>query len=316
VIAGMAKAVADVDSDSNQGGFSLDGGNVTGFSTMHDSGTGGNPSLGNFALFPYAGCKNDEVDGCIFPKTTRKLPYVDSSVKSTPGYFEVALTNGLKASMTAAHHTGLFRFNLPTGANSSHPLILLDLTDLSNSRQDNGTVTVDETTGRMTGSGRFQPSFGSGTYVLYFCADFTGADIYDTGIWANDRGSTSVKTLTISRGINSGGPLPGGAFVRFQQPSNGELVARLAVSFISSDQACKSAEAEIPDFDFDSIQNAAVAAWRSKLSAITVSTSQVDSSLVTNFYSGVYRTMVNPQNYTNENPLWQSSEPYFDSFYW
>lgn len=37
---GMAKAVADVDSESNQGGFTTEGGNVTGFSTMHDSGTG------------------------------------------------------------------------------------------------------------------------------------------------------------------------------------------------------------------------------------------------------------------------------------
>ena len=37
---GMAKAVADVNGD-NQGGFATDGSNVTGFSTMHDSGTGG-----------------------------------------------------------------------------------------------------------------------------------------------------------------------------------------------------------------------------------------------------------------------------------
>lgn len=36
----MAKAVADVDSGSNQGGFTTENGNVTGFSTMHDSGTG------------------------------------------------------------------------------------------------------------------------------------------------------------------------------------------------------------------------------------------------------------------------------------
>ena len=37
---GMAKAVADVDGQ-NTGGFSTDGSNVTGFSHMHDSGTGG-----------------------------------------------------------------------------------------------------------------------------------------------------------------------------------------------------------------------------------------------------------------------------------
>lgn len=43
---GMAKAVADVDSESNQGGFTTEGGNVTGFSTMHDSGTGMSRGVG------------------------------------------------------------------------------------------------------------------------------------------------------------------------------------------------------------------------------------------------------------------------------
>lgn len=36
----MAKAVADVNLES-QGGFASNNGNVTGFSHMHDSGTGG-----------------------------------------------------------------------------------------------------------------------------------------------------------------------------------------------------------------------------------------------------------------------------------
>jgi len=36
----MAKAVADVDGDK-EGGFASDHSNVTGFSHMHDSGTGG-----------------------------------------------------------------------------------------------------------------------------------------------------------------------------------------------------------------------------------------------------------------------------------
>lgn len=37
---GMAKAVADVNGD-NEGGFAADNSNITGFSHMHDSGTGG-----------------------------------------------------------------------------------------------------------------------------------------------------------------------------------------------------------------------------------------------------------------------------------
>ncbi|TGO08446.1 hypothetical protein BTUL_0209g00170 [Botrytis tulipae] len=312
---GMAKAVADTNSGSNQGGFTTDGSNITGFSSMHDSGTGGSPSLGNFALFPYAGCKGDTVDGCTYPKKSRAIPFVAGSVKASPGYFGLTLSSGVAVDMTTTQHTSLFRFKFPTtsNGNASSPLILMDLTDLSDSRQDNASVSVDATTGRMTGNGKFLPSFGSGNYVLYFCADFSGASIRDNGIFVNSRASADVKDLLISRSIN-GYPLPGGAFVRFQSPSDG-ILARVGVSYISSDQACANAEAEIPDFDFTAVQNAAETTWRNKISPIKVSTAGIDSSILTNFYSGIYRTMVNPQDYTGENPLWQSDEPYFDSFY-
>jgi hypothetical protein len=26
--------------------------------------------------------------------------------------------------------------------------------------------------------------------------------------------------------------------------------------------------------------------------------------------------MISPQDYTGENPLWNSTEPYYDSYYW
>ncbi|KAH5577723.1 hypothetical protein HBI26_135100 [Parastagonospora nodorum] len=312
---GMAKAVADVDSPSNQGGFTTENGNVTGFSTMHDSGTGGSPSLGNFAFFPYSACPDDDVDQCVFPKKERKIPYVADSVAAKPGYFAITLSSGVKAEMTTAQHTSLFRFKFATQSNNgTHPLLLLDLTDLADSRQDNATISVDARTGRMTGSSRFLPSFGSGTWTGYFCADFKGADIQDTGIFSNSRASPYIKDLTVSRSINNY-PLPGGGFIRFKtNPSEGVL-ARIAVSLISSEQACQSAESEISDFDFDKTRKTAENAWREKLSPITVNSTGVDPSLVTNFYSGIYRTMVNPQNYTGENPLWTSAEPYFDSFY-
>jgi putative alpha-1,2-mannosidase len=216
--------------------------------------------------------------------------------------------------MTTARHTSLFRFSFQPTVNGTHPLILLDLTDLNDSRQDNAIISVDAKLGRMTGDARFLPSFGSGTWTGYFCADFSGAEILDNGIFVNSRASTDVKDLTISRSINNY-PLPGGAFVRFKnQPPEG-ILARIGVSLISSEQACRSAETEIPDFDFSATQAAAEDAWRAKLSPVTISAAGVNESFIKTFYSGIYRTMVNPQNYTGENPLWESSEPYFDSFY-
>lgn len=204
---GMAKAVADTDSQSNQGGFTLDGSNVTGFSSMHDSGTGGSPSLGTFALFPYAKCNGDDVDGCTYPKKSRAIGYQNGTVTATPGYFGLTLNSNIQVDMTVSQHASLFRFRFPAD-NASSPLILMDLTDLSNSRQDNATISVDATTGRMTGSARFLPSFGSGSYVVYFCADFkSSAAMRDNGIFVNSRASTDVKDLKISRSIN-GYPLP------------------------------------------------------------------------------------------------------------
>jgi putative alpha-1,2-mannosidase len=316
---GMAKAVADTNSTSNQGGFTLDGAVVTGFSTMHDSGTGANPSLGNFALFPYTNCPDGDINQCAFPKRTRSRfgAFSNGSVTSKPGIFGLTLESGIRADMTATQHASLFKFTFPpVGADGelAQPLILQDLTDLADSRQDNGTVTIDANTGRITGSAKFLPSFGGGNFLLYFCTDFKGADILDTGIFVDSRASTSVKDLTISRSIN-GYPLPGGAFVRFKSADDPILV-RTATSFISVEQACSHGETEIPDFHFANVYDAATKEWEQKLRPIRVSTRGINETTLTNFYSGIYRTMINPQNYTGENPLWSSKEPYFDSFYW
>lgn len=219
--------------------------------------------------------------------------------------------------MTTAMHTSLFRFTFPASSPSynasSSPLILMDLTDLSNSRQDNASITVDASTGRMTGNSRFLPSFGSGNYVAFFCADFSGSTIRDNGIFVNSRASAHVNHLKISRGIN-GYPLPGGAWVRFTDES--PVLARVGLSFLSSEQACDNAEAEIPNFDFNATHSAAVSAWRQKLSPISVSTKAINDSTLTNFYSGVYRTMINPQNYTGQVPTVSSDQMWFDSYYW
>lgn len=320
---GMAKAVADVDGQ-NTAGFSTDNSNVTGFSHMHDSGTGGNPSLGNFPLFPQY-CPGDEVNNCNFLKAARATKYKNDSVVATPGYFGIELVNGIKAEMTVTEHTALYHFDFPSATSSNgsslSPLILLDLTDLSASRQ-NATVSIVEN-GRIKGNGTFIPSFGSGSFVLHFCADFQGATIKDYGIWVNNRAGSEPKSIFVTRGINLF-YLEAGSWIQFERPSNGVISARVGVSFISADQACQNAEREVPEaataagevWDFSSVKKAAENAWREKLSVLTIDAGGADKSLVTNFYSAIYRTMMSPQNYTGENPLWQSEEPYFDSFYW
>ena len=241
-----------------------------------------------------------------------------------PGFFAVSLNTSIHTEMTVTNHTALYRFNFPSNLSTTlyqnqttlpySPLILVDLTDLPDSIT-NGAVQVNETTGRLTGSGTFNPSFGIGTYNLSFCADFSGAPLRDTGVWINNRAGSQPKMLKrMADGVNSP-PLPAGAWTQFHPPPNDQILARVGVSFISTEKACQNAEAEIPDFGFDRVRDAAEDAWREKLSVIEVDATGVSEELQTVFWSGTYRSMISPQDYTGENPLWNSTEPYYDSYY-
>lgn len=313
---GLAKAVADVDG-ANTGGFATDGSNVTGFSSVHDSGTGGNPSLGNFPLFPQICPDDSDIYSCQFRIGDRKVPYDNSSVVARPGYFSVELSTRIKSEMTVGQRTALYRFTFPSAGNATgkHPLLLLDLTDLWQSRQ-NASISIDADTGRMMGNGTFLPSFGAGSYQIYFCVDFPGANVLETGVWVNNRAGTKPKELFVTRGFNLFF-LEAGGFVQFSPPANNEILARMGMSFISSKQACSNAERDIPDPEssFDMLVDQAQGEWRKKLDAVSVVPGGASIDLQTSFWSGLYRAFMSPQNYTGENPYWDSGIPYFDSYY-
>lgn len=304
---------------ANTGGFATDGSNVTGFSSVHDSGTGGNPSLGNFPLFPQICPDDSDVNSCNFRIGDRKVPYDNSSVVAQPGYFSVTLNTGIKAEMTVGERTALYRFTFPPPESNAsathHPLLLLDLTDLWQSRQ-NASLSVDAATGRMTGNGTFLPSFGAGSYQLFFCADFYGATVYETGVWANNRAGTEPKEVFLTRGFNLFF-IEGGGYVRFSELVDDQVLARVGVSFVSSAQACGNAQRDIPDPEsgFEGLVAGAKDAWREKLSPVSVVPGGATEDLQTSFWSGLYRAFMSPQNYTGENPYWDSGIPYFDSYY-
>lgn len=75
-----------------------------------------------------------------------------------------------------------------------------------------------------------------------------------------------------------------------KHPSTTTILARVGVSFISSDQACANAEAEIPDFDFEGTVSQSQAAWLDLLGRVKVDTTGVDAETVSLFYSSVSRS--------------------------
>ncbi|KAH9988428.1 glycoside hydrolase family 92 protein [Xylariaceae sp. FL0662B] len=323
---GMAKAVADVTSYGElAAGFVSDSSKVQGFSHLHDSGTGGNPSLGNFPLFVHPGCPEDDYAKCKYTVYQRPVPRIEGSAQARPGYFAIGLNNSVRAEMTATAHTALYRFGFSSKAEVAEadgtlvpnsPLLLIDLIDLGHTRTG-GDIEVDPTTGRITGNGTFSPSFGNGQYKAHFCADFAGAEIRKTGTFMD---ATATEDQNALGDLGSGFQIPpgsAGAWIHFARArnSNNQILARVGLSFVSVAQACANAEAEIPAFDFEEVVQAGERAWKDKLSAVEPNTAGVSEALRTTFWSGLYRALLSPQDYTGENPLWASAEPYFDSFY-
>ena len=281
--------------------------------------------MGNFPIFPQTGCPGDVVDNCFFTKTDRASQRINGTAEAHPGYFAISLNTSIYTEATVTNHTALYRITFPSNSTNSStsfqnqtalpysPLILVDLTDLPDSRS-NANIQVDPSTGRISGTGTFSPSFGLGSYDLHFCTDFSGASIRDTGVFMNNRAGSQPKNLSVAPDGNSP-PIPAGAWTQFQAPLNDQILVRVGLSFISVNQACSNAEAEISDFDFERVRSAAEDVWREKLSVISVDATGVSDELQTVFWSGVYRSMISPQDYTGENPLWKSDEPYYDSYY-
>lgn len=279
--------------------------------------------MGNFPIFVQSTCPDDDVNKCGLKINDRQVALVPNSVKATPGYFSIELVTGIRAEMTVSNHTALYRFTFPevpkaplTGLLS--PLIHVDLSDLPDTRKK-GSAHVDSATGRMTGNGTFNPSFGVGEYESHFCIDFLDKSLVrDTGVWKNTRAGNSTKSMKIvPDGINGNQSpiLRGGAYVRFNAPPGGQMIIRVGMSFMSAEQACKNAEREIPNFDFNKTLATAEAVWKEKLSVVEIDPGGVEDGLLKSFWSGIYRTMISPQDYTGENPLWKSKEPYYDSYY-
>lgn len=161
--------------------------------------------------------------------------------------------------------------------------------------------------------GRFNPSFGKGHYRAYSCVDFKGAQIESVGGFNSTAVYEGVTAMPSPSEYN--GPRQG-VYIRFKNFQMGDQVlVRVGLSWLSIQRACENAEVLIGDWNFDRLRREAEKAWREKLSPITIDSAGVERTHLRNYWSGVYRAFLSPQDYTGENQLWNSTEPYYDSWY-
>jgi predicted alpha-1,2-mannosidase len=296
---GMVKLGPDMESfDGKPSNFGyLSGGRILGFSHLHLSGASG--KYGNVLVTPVTGSL-DLAD----------IKSARSDEVNHPGYYAAKLTRyKTLVELTATRRVGLHRYTFPA---SSQSHITIDLAHCLNKgigaesqRFLGGEVHLlgnreAEGVGRYTGGWN-----EGGEYKVYFYI------VIDTP-------ATSVQTdtdgaLSFAKDASVSADRPIGAAFNLPTRAGQVVQAKVAISFVSMEQARETVRREAPGWNFEQVRAASEKAWNQALSRIKLH-GETDSKRM-QFYTAMYHTMLMPSDRTGENPLWQSDEPYYDDYY-
>ncbi|PXY42175.1 alpha-mannosidase [Flavobacterium cheongpyeongense] len=299
---GMVKPSPDCTVSPNSGWLPLPK-EVTGFSQVHVSGTGGGPKYGNIQIMPFSGTL-DKLD-----QTSRR---VEESVKL--GYYQTVFKeNQIRTEITTAEKVSFYRITYPKNATKElkiDPGFFLGEQPEPDGREAQQFVgsqieIVSDT--EVRGYSRIRGGWNNGrAYTVYFWATF------DQPI---------AKYVTWKDGIfysNQPAQFDSGrktaALISFGKDGKQELNVKIGISFLSELKAKNNIEVEIPHWDFSAVLSSLENKWEQLLKRIQLSP---DTSLEYKkmFYTGLYHTMIMPVDRTGENPLWTNTEPYYDDFY-
>ncbi|MBV9148144.1 MAG: GH92 family glycosyl hydrolase, partial [Acidobacteria bacterium] len=296
---GMTKPGPDVGPNTGNAGWLAEG-DINGFSQTHVSGTGGGAKYGNILVQPTVGELRSTDFGSPREGETASV-----------GFYQVNLTRyATRVEITTARRVALYRFTYPKSANAN---ILFDAGNClsSGARQHEDQhltassvkiVSPREVSGSTTVTGGWNQQ--TRPYTVYFYA-ITDTPATRSGTWRDSALSPELEQS------NSAGKT--GAWLQFSTKQGQQVRLKVGISFISVDQARLNATREISGFDFEKTRTAAESAWNAALSTIEVQGVTPEAKQL--FYTSLYHTMLMPVDRTGENPLWQSTEPYFDDFY-
>ena len=281
---------------------------LVGFGAIHVSGTGGNSKYGNFRVTPTVG-----------PVDPKNLAFARHNETASPGLYSVDVAASpeatIHADLTATRMVAVERFSFP----ASQPANVL--IDVSSAVQLGGggpratAAHVDtHADGTISGWASFRGGWTPTAYKLYFYAVFDRAATAE-GTWTAGQGHSELQPGTHPQdGGDQSAQIANrlGAYATFD-PASGPVTMKLAVSFVSEDQARAHMAEEAPGWDFDALHAKAQKQWQDVLSTIAIEGGTDEQQR--QFYSALYRLHTMPHDVSGDNPWWTSTEPHYEDFY-
>jgi predicted alpha-1,2-mannosidase len=293
--------------DTTDGSTSGYGSNglIIGFSATHVSGTGGAGKYGNFRVTPAIG--DDAWGNLAFPK---------SREEASPGYFAVTIGGPgkeIRAELTASRLAAFERFTFPA---TSDALVILDASSTiplggGGPRCDGGSVTAIDSL-HIASSMTCEGGWGKqAQYTLHLYAELD-RPAAEVGRWTSRRGGFArVPGAGTSKGGDTRAGLDNrlGAYAKFDTRQNRTVQMRIALSFVSVDQARRN----LGSASFDEARAQAEKLWTNALGTIEVEGGSDEQRRI--FYSALYRAQLMPHDLSGENVWWRSDESHYEDFF-
>ncbi|KAI0110097.1 glycoside hydrolase family 92 protein [Daldinia grandis] len=308
---GMVKLGPDLYTGSDSYSGYQSNGNFTGFSLLHESGTGGAPKYGVVSQLPVVG----SIDNPLTDQGISRSKADDARL----GYYKSSLSNGITVELGATGKAGLFQYQFPDNADGTN--IIVDVSHVLPSFRGQGlgqnylggNISVSKTDDgvRYQGSGSYDNGWNRAPkWTVHFCGYFDQPATFKTFLGKDSTGDDLVDYSDASE-QDSDARL--GAVFTFDGTN---VTSRVGVSFISPEQACENVDREIPvGTSRETLEHEVKVAWNSQILSKVTTTDVSNTTRLQLLYSSLYHMSIIPSNKTGENPLWSSSEPYYDDIF-
>ncbi|GHT70413.1 hypothetical protein FACS189455_0040 [Bacteroidia bacterium] len=247
---------------------------IIGFPQLHLSGTGIG-DLGDVLIMPYMG----DVKLQKGIETERYSGYASKfshrNEKAKPGYYRVVLDDyNIQVELAATERVAFHKYQFPKGENAR---IIIDLKEGINDKSvDTYIQLVDKYTIKGYRSSEGWAKQQKVFFAIKFSVPVTDFSVYEDTKWLAGK---SAKGASIK------------GLIRFAQ-SPGPVSLKVGISPVSSDNALRNIQKEIPAWDFDAVVKQADEKWNRELSKINIETKNEAQKRI--FYTAMYHSMIHP----------------------
>ena len=261
---------------------------ITGFRGSHWLSGSCTQEYGSMAVMPVSG-------QLVCNPAKRGSKFDHATEISKPDYYKAELGSyKITAEMTATARCGILRF---TFQNEGDAHIVIN----PNSDEGQGFVQIIPEKNEIVGfnpihriyQGWGKPAGFSGYFVMKM--EKTAGSF---GVYTEDQIKSGLATLGNQPNL--------GAYFSFQVKKGEQVKVKIGTSFVSIEQARKNLDTEIPDFDFEKVQQKLKSTWNEILSKIEVESNNTDE--LVKFYTAMFHSFQQPRLYNDVDGLY----PRFD----